>query len=79
MKKVEELKELRSQNDKDLYKEISTLNHKLSELEFKASFRKVKNYREIRQFKKRIARIWTILAEKTLIEMKNQQSQEEKG
>ena len=69
MKKVEELKELRSQNDKDLYKEISTLNHKLSELEFKASFRKVKNYREIRQFKKRIARIWTILAEKAMLEL----------
>lgn len=69
MKKVEELKELRTLDDKVLYKEITTTNHKLSELEFKASFRKVKNYREIRQLKKRIARIWTILAEKAMLEI----------
>lgn len=69
MKKVEELKDLRAQNAPFLYKEILTLNQKLAELEFKVSLRKVKNFREIRRFKKRIARIWTILGEYAMQEL----------
>ncbi len=64
MKKIAELKELNDLDDKALYKEVALLNKKLSDMQFKAAFRKLKNYREIPALRKRIARTWTILNER---------------
>ncbi|OGD57363.1 50S ribosomal protein L29 [Candidatus Berkelbacteria bacterium RBG_13_40_8] len=61
MKKIAELKELNEKDNKSLYAELALLNKKLTDLQFKAAFRKLKNYREIPALRKRIARIWTIL------------------
>ncbi|KKQ18202.1 MAG: 50S ribosomal protein L29 [Berkelbacteria bacterium GW2011_GWA1_36_9] len=64
MKTTVELQELRSKDKKDLYKELQSLQKKLTELRMGQSFRKLKNYHEITQTRKKIARLWTILSEK---------------
>jgi len=64
MHKIAELKELSDMDDKALFAEITLLNKKLADLQFKVAFRKLKNYREIPALRKRIARIWTILNER---------------
>jgi len=69
MKATQELKELRTKDSKSLYSEIGKLNAEISELKFKATFKKLKNFRKIRQSRKNIARIWTILAERALDEL----------
>jgi len=69
MKTAQELKELRTKDSKSLYSEIGKLNAEISELKFKATFKKLKNFRQIRQSRKNIARIWTILAERALDEL----------
>ena len=79
MQKNTYLKDIREKDLQALFLELKKLDKKLIELQFKASFRKLKNHQEISKSRKNIARVWTILAEKTLIEMKNQQSQEKKG
>lgn len=61
MKKDQEIKELTTKDDKALYKELTDLNKKITELKFKTVFRKIKNYHEITDARKRIARVWTIL------------------
>ena len=66
MKKAQELKELRSQESKDLAQVLRDSQRKVAEIRFKAAFRKVKNYKEIRQLRQKNARIWTILAERAL-------------
>lgn len=63
MKINQELQELRGYNKKELFNKLQESEKKLTELQFKASFKKLKNYREIIKIKKRIARIWTILRE----------------
>lgn len=64
MKKTTQLKEIRQKDTKDLVKELADLNVKLTELQFKVSFRRLKNFHEITIVRKKIARIWTIMGEK---------------
>jgi ribosomal protein L29 len=61
MKNTKEIKELKDMDDKALYKELLDMNKKMTELSFKVNFRKLKNFHEITNTRKRIARIWTIL------------------
>ena len=65
MKKIPELKEIRAKDTKALTLELGVLNKKLVELQFKTAFKRLKNFHEITLTRKRIARIWTILNEKT--------------
>lgn len=58
--------ELRNKDKKELFKELKESQRKLTELRLGQSFRKLKNYHEITVTRKKIARIWTILAEKIL-------------
>ncbi|MDO8686701.1 MAG: 50S ribosomal protein L29 [Candidatus Berkelbacteria bacterium] len=64
MKKKIQLKEIREKDDKALYTELASLNKKLVELQFKTAFRKQKNYHEITDTKKKVARVWTVLGER---------------
>ncbi len=73
MKKTVQLKEIRSKNTKELVKELDELNKKLADLQFKTSFRRLKNFHEITGIKKQIARIWTILNEHALKEYESSQ------
>jgi large subunit ribosomal protein L29 len=58
------VKELRMKKDIDLKKTIETLREKLRVLRFELSAGKVKDVRAIRQNRKDIAKILTILKEK---------------
>lgn len=69
MKKTKELQELRDKGTSDLLKELLTAQKKLTELSFSRAFLKIKNYHEITSSRKKIARIWTILQEKSLAEI----------
>lgn len=64
MKKIEELKKLRSKNAKELSKDISESYDKLTELKFSRAFRNLKNTKSISATKKHISRAWTVLDEK---------------
>lgn len=55
--------ELRKKDKKELEKTVQILTKKLSDLRFKFSSGKLKNVKEIRNSKKEIARIFTILGE----------------
>ncbi len=66
MKQQESLKQLKSMDSKELAKELSAANKHLVELKFGAKLRKLKNYKEIKNERKKIARIWTLMAEKAL-------------
>lgn len=68
MKKALEIEELRAKSKSDLFKELKNAEHKLFELRFGAHFKKIKNFHDITNLRKKIARIWTILAEKSLNE-----------
>lgn len=65
MKKTVQLEEIRKKDTKALVKELTDLNMKLTDLQFKASFSRLKNFHEITIIRKQIARIWTIIGEKT--------------
>ncbi len=56
--------ELRKRDHKELHKTIKELQGKLSELRFAFSANKLKNVKELRNTKKEVARIMTILNEK---------------
>lgn len=68
------LKEYRTKDFKELFLELKKAQKNLVELKFKAAFKKLKNYQAISFERKKIARIWTILSEKTI----EQISKEEK-
>ncbi|KKQ74612.1 MAG: hypothetical protein US94_C0001G0013 [Berkelbacteria bacterium GW2011_GWB1_38_5] len=70
MKKQILLKELRTKDSKLLIKELHDSQKLLTELKFKSSFNKLKNYREINFQQKKIARVWSILTEKAMSEIK---------
>lgn len=72
MKKTTQLKEIRKSDTKALVKELSDLNSKLTNLQFKASFRRLKNFHEITANRKQIARIWTVLNEKVIEDIKKE-------
>ena len=55
--------ELRKKDKKELEKIVQELTKKLSDLRFKFSSGKLKNVKEVKNIKKEIARILTILKE----------------
>ena len=69
MKVRKDLQELREKDNQALFKELVDLNKKLADLRFKASFKKIKNFREINRQRKNVARIWTILSERAQKEL----------
>lgn len=73
MKKQVELKEIREKDTKALVKELADLNKKLADLQFKASFRRLKNFHEITIIRKKMARIWTVINEKAIASYKESQ------
>lgn len=56
-----DFKEIKNKTDEDLRKLLETTKEKERELRFKDSNRQLKNVREIRQQKKNVARILTVL------------------
>jgi len=58
-------KELRNKSDKELVKLEANLREKLRSLRFDLQAGKVKNVKEVRKTKKEIARILTLLKEKS--------------
>jgi len=69
-------KELRQKTIKELQELLQEKRKRLSQLEFDLSSKKLKNTREIREVKKDIARVLTILKVKD-IESKNIRSKQE--
>jgi large subunit ribosomal protein L29 len=55
--------ELRKKDKKELEKSVNDIRKKLSDLRFKFSSNKLKNVKEIRNTKRELARILTILKE----------------
>lgn len=64
MKVKEELKELRIKSKTELNKLLISGREKLRELQFKVAQNNLKNIREIRVLKKKIAKVNTLLAVK---------------
>jgi len=62
------IQELRRKSNKELEETLFGLRDKLCELKFNLGGGKVKNIKEIRQTKKEIARIMTLLKERKKIE-----------
>lgn len=58
------VKDIRRKEESELDKDIKDLRGKLRELRFNLASGKVKNIREIREIKRDIARILTIIKEK---------------
>ena len=69
MKVKEELKELKLKSVSELQRLLAASREKLRDLRFKDSQNQLKNIREIRALKKKIARILTLLNQKK--EVKN--------
>ena len=63
MKSTEELKKIRSKNNKDLQIELKNDYKKLYDLKFQEEFRKNKDRKTILKTKKHIAQIWTVIRE----------------
>lgn len=63
--KKNELKELRGKAVELLEKELTEKRSRLNDLRFDLSLGKIKNVREIRQLKKSIAQILTLIRERT--------------
>lgn len=74
MKKSNELQELRTKNNKDLILQLKNSEKKLFELRFGASFKKIKNIHEVTKLRKDVARIWTVLTEKSLNKEETQEN-----
>ena len=62
-----ETAEIRKKTKEELEKELKELKEKQGDILFKLAANKLKNVREIRNIKKNIARIMTILKEKNKI------------
>jgi len=71
MKKTTALQELKTKDKNTLFQELRESQNKLIKLRFDASFGKLKNLHDITNERLKIARIWTILAEKSLEEEKD--------
>ena len=74
MHKTVQLKNFREKDIKALLKELLELKKKLHELRFKTVFRNLKNVTEIRQTRKKIARVNTIINEKLNAELVKKES-----
>ena len=59
--------ELKNKPEAELKKTLSELRDKLRDLRFKTASKQLKNVREVRQIKKTIARILTLLKQKNLL------------
>jgi len=64
MKAKEELKELKLKSAADLQKILNPSREKLRELRFKVSQSQLKNIREVRVLRKKIAKIITLINQK---------------
>jgi ribosomal protein L29 len=64
MKAKEELKELKLKSEAELQRLLASNREKLRDLRFKVSQNQFKNIREIRQLKKKIAKILTLINQK---------------
>lgn len=64
MKAKEELKELKLKSESELQKMLVSGREKLREMRFKVSQNQLKNLREIRDLKKRNAKILTLINQK---------------
>jgi len=64
MQSKEELKDLKMKSEAELNKLLVSGREKLRDLRFKVSQNQLKNIREVRTLKKRIARISTLLNQK---------------
>ncbi len=58
-------KDLRSKSVPDLQKQLAGLREKLRDLNFRIANKQVKNYREHKNLREDIARVLTVLHEKT--------------
>lgn len=58
--------EIRALSSEDLSKQMETARRELFDLRFRAATRQLVNHREIRNVKKNIARLLTIMREKEL-------------
>lgn len=65
------IRELRRKSNKELQENLVTSRNKLRDLRFNLASGKVKNIREIKQVKKDIARILTLLKEQNEIQAEN--------
>ena len=61
-----DLKDIKAKNEQELRKDLSALREKLREMRFKLGFKEMKNTQEIAQVRKTIARIMTVLKERSL-------------
>lgn len=59
--------EIRALSDEDLAKQLEEAHQELFNLRFRLATRQLVNHREIRQVKKKIARMMTITRERELI------------
>ncbi|MFA5188603.1 MAG: 50S ribosomal protein L29 [Patescibacteria group bacterium] len=66
MKAKEELKELKLKSETELKKLLGSSREKLRDLRFKVSQNQLKNIRETRIIKKKIAKILTLLKQKSI-------------
>ncbi len=62
-----EIKELRTKPEAELQKMLLELQDKLRDLRFKVGSEQVKNVREIREIRKTVAQIKTLLKEKLIL------------
>lgn len=73
-----EIKEIRKKTDKELTKFLAEQRDKLRDLRFKISSRQHKNYKEMGEVKREIARILTVMNErrhyKEISKIKSQKS-----
>lgn len=67
MKAKEELKELKLKSETELNRLLVSSREKLRDLRFKVSQNQLKNIREVRMIKKKIAQILTIIKQKKSI------------
>jgi large subunit ribosomal protein L29 len=63
--------QIRNLNDKDLRTEIDNSQRELMNLRFRLSTRQMENYHELKNVKKTIARLKTVIREREIMEIKN--------
>lgn len=77
MKKTQIVKELNAKDNIALNKELVELGQKMAKLQLDVAMRKLKNVKEIEDTRKRVARIFTILNERAIIEVKTVEAKNE--
>jgi len=73
-----ELKELRQKPESELHKLLALARENFRDLRFKIISKQHKDVREIRQVKKMIARILTVLKEKKMVKEYSQKTNKDK-